>query len=427
MPTEIAPGLVVETVGDLLGEAGVPPNDPAPVSPPTLPGAPTFPEPGIYFGMPEDVYHAIHACSASGLKALSTSSMDYWAKSVLNPDRGDDDSVFKAMGRAYHCRICEGREAFAERYAVGLDKADYPSDWPDDEDDSLPDPLPLCVTVAHIRRAIDLLGGKPKGTAKEPLIEQLQDLDPTWPIWDAMVKEHEEANAGKEIISATLNRRIEIAAAMIANDPQLRDAFTGGYPEVALFWYDKATGVPMKAKLDYLKLMAFVDLKSFSNRNGKPIQRAIDGVIANDKHYLPVVVYSEGIAAVKELVREMKGACVFAWVNDPSEFEDGTGPLLAGPELTKWCWQWAHQPEPDALYVYQQTGQAPVTRGRIMRRGATYDVTQMAVQWLKRKWLRCAETYGTDPWLDIEPITVTVDENLNSWTATEFGENETDL
>lgn len=351
-------------------------------------GQPEFPDPGIYFGMTEDDYHSIHACSASGLKKLSVSSMDYWANSPLNVEREDEsDSIFKAMGRAYHCRICEGREAYAERYCIAPEKEDYAD---------------LCVTVKDIRAAIETFDVKPKGAAKEPLIEQLLELHPEANVWDLIQAKHEEDNRGKTTVSAKTYRRIEIAAAMIGGDPQLGSAFTGGHAEVSVFWYDEATGIPCKARFDYIKMGYLIDLKSFSNMQGKPIQRAIDTAISNQKYYVPVVFYLMAIEAAKKMVIESKGEAAF---NCPKH----------------WAWEWAHQPEPQVLFVFQQTGVAPVTRGRLMPKGSTYTVTEFAVRGLMRKWRRCVETYGVEPWLDVESVVATVDEELNQWAATDFG------
>lgn len=394
-------GLEVESVGDLIG--GEADRAVKRVTPPILPGQAEFPEPGIYFGMPEEVYHSIHACSASGLKKLSVSSMDYWASSPLNPEREDDgDSIAKMMGRAYHVRICEGQEEFAKRYAVALEKDDFPADK-------------LCITVADIRAAIDGHEVKPKGTSKEGLIEQLLDLDPDALIWDRMVAKHAEENEGKVIISAKLHRRIQIAAAMIYGDPQLKDAFVGGHAEVSVFWYDDASGAPMKARFDYLKMNTLVDLKSFSNMQGKPVQRAIDSAISNQKYFIPVVVYLEAIAATKALVKRDPSS-IFVW----RDGEARCGQAVPKP-VREWCWKWAHQPEPDVLFVFQQTGIAPVTRGRIMGRGGHYTTTQYAIQFLKRKWVRCAEAYGTMPWIDFEPVTRTEEDELPPW-GSDFGD-----
>jgi hypothetical protein len=394
------------------------------IEPPCLPGAPRFPTPGIYFGMPDEEYHAIHACSASGLKHLSVSSMDYWAMSVLNQEREDEVEkesgklTPRQLGQAYHAYIVEGIVAFEKRYAIALDKDDCKMR-------AMKHNRKLCVTVADIRAAIEGFDCKPKGTAKDPLIEQLLELDPDAYVWERMLSAHGKANAGKLLISAKLFRRIAIAHAMIAADPQLKDAFEGGHPEVSIFWHDPTTGAPMKARLDYIKMQALVDLKSFGNALGKPIQRAIDMAISNQKYFLPVVVYLEAIAAAKAMIKKTKGKGT-VWQH--RWFDRGDGgmayePAPAPEHLLKWCWQWAHQPEPQVLFVFQQTGIAPVTRGRIMPTATTYAVNAQAVQFLKRKWVRCAKAYGVDPWVDFERVVQTEDESL-TWSATDFGELE---
>lgn len=405
MPRDIG-GVIVETVGDLLGEEGAPPPT-APLTPPRLDGAPEF-QAGVFFGMPERVYHSIHACSASGLKDLSVSNMDYWTNSVLNPEREDDDTEAKMLGRAYHVRICEGAEAFEERYAVGLDPKDYPAFHPDDN------PGGCCFTVDHIRGSIRLSGGSPSGTKKDALIAQLMDINPAAIVWDLQVREHEERNSGKVMLSHKQWSRIQLAARMIENDPHIKTAFTGGYPEVAIFWHCPETGVPMKAKIDYLKLGWIVDLKSFANKMKRPIQRAIDMDISSYKYFVPVVVYLEAVAAAKRMIKDSGGHAARIWGEDVPEADE--------KKFRQWSWLFAHQPEPQVLYVFQQKG-APVTRGRLMDKGGAYTATEYAVQSLKRKWKMCAETFGTDPWLDIAPIVRTEDENL-TFTATDFGNQE---
>ena len=52
-------------------------------------------------------------------------------------------------------------------------------------------------------------------------------------------------------------------------------AMTGGYSEVSIFWIDPGSGVRLKARLDYLKVKAIVDLKTFSNSLGKPVRRRL--------------------------------------------------------------------------------------------------------------------------------------------------------
>jgi len=409
------------TVAETMGDA--PTDDTVwQVLPPIHEGQPQFPQPGIYFGMPEATYHAIHACSASGLKHLSVSSMDYWALSTLNQERedeGEKDSgklTPRQLGHAYHSYIVEGKNAFDKRFVLALDK-----------DEAIMAAAKtgrtLCVTIADIRAAIEALDVKPKGTAKDPLIEQLLELDPQAFVWERMLSQYGRDHAGKTFISHKLFRRIAIAKLMIEGDPQLKDAFHGGHAEVSIFWFCPTTGAPMKARLDYIKMQALVDLKSFSNMQGKPVQRAIDMAISNNKYFIPVVVYLEAIAAAKQMIKDSEGkgtAWQYKW------FDKGGGqldyePAPATGNLLDWCWKWAHQPEPQVLFIFQQTGIAPVTRGRIMPTATTYMINNSAVQFLKRKWVRCAKAYGTDPWLDFEPVVATEDESL-TWAATDFGD-----
>lgn len=379
------------TVAEALGDEARGEATPSAFSAPRLGGSPEFPEPGIYLSMPDRDYHGIHAVSASGLKKLGVSSMDYWYYSSLNPERENDDTAAKSLGRCYHARICEGAQAFSERYAVELDKDDYP--------DAL-------HTIAELRAACEERGFKAKGTKKEDIAAQLLEADPTVQIWDQLVAAWKDENDGKEPVRAVDHRRIEIAAKMIEADPQLCKAFTGGFPEVSIFFYDRETGVPCKARIDYLKMNAFVDLKSFSGRD-RPVSREIDFAIAGQKTYIAVAFYTRAIAAAKDLIRR-HGASVVHGAADPAWF-------------LKWA---AVKDDPTPLYIWQKVGGAPVTRGRVMTRGTVYEVTDIHNRQLMRKWRRCAETYGAEmPWLDVAAIEQTVDESI-PLSATDFGENE---
>jgi hypothetical protein len=142
---------------------------------------------------------------------------------VLNPDRLDDDTVFKALGRAYHVRILLGRDEFYRAYAPMLEKSDFGDE--------------LVVTIKQIRAAIEAAGWKPKGNSKEPLMDQLAEIDPSVIIWDREVEDHAKLNAYKILFPQKAINRIEIANAMIEKDTEISKAFKGGHAEVALFWY----------------------------------------------------------------------------------------------------------------------------------------------------------------------------------------------
>lgn len=394
--------------GDLLGEAWQEPVAAiaAPVLPPHLDGAPEFPAPGIYFGMPEAEYHAIHACSTSGLKHLSVSSMDYWANSPLNPTR-DEDRVEKDyfdFGNAIHTLVLEGEEVYAARYIIGLEK-----------------PKGVLETTDQIKARIVELGGKPcsrgyddnsRSAKKEDWIEQLLDLDPSAQVWDRIKAAFDAEHEGAEIISHKIDRRVRVAAKMILAHPEIRAAFRGGYAEVSVFWFCPVTGCPMKARFDYLTLAEIVDLKSFANPNGLPIDRAIERTIANRRYNLQHVIYDEAAEAAKAMIRERGVSAIHV-----PGWQEG---MLHTP-LIDWCLKWAEVHGSEFMFVFQQTGLAPVTRGKRMPRieMGVFGTTRRRAEELKRLFVANCEVYGTDPWLDIQPVTTIDDEAIPMW-ATEI-------
>jgi hypothetical protein len=449
--------------GDLFGD--VQQKVVEPIEAPRLEGGLPFPEPGIYFSMPEDVYHAIHAVSFSGLKRLSVSSMNYWADSLLNPDREERETKFFDFGKAIHCLVLEGEECYAARYAVDLDLADFEGQ-------------PILVSTDDIKNAIgkhfETVPVKPQGKTKQDFIDQLADLgekhgepvaldgdvptlkarigefkepqpvkpvsrvtevredgsewqrpavkddlanqllalDPDALVWEKMLAAHREANPGKQFIDAKTERRVRIASRMILAHPEITQAVKGGYPEVSIFYYCPETGVPVKVRMDYLKMRMVVDLKSFNNSAEKPIDRAIEQAIASRKYNMQHALYEEAVMQARKMVREMGCDAI----NLPLDIENATG--LA---MQNWCLKWANQMDPPAwLFIFQQTGTAPVTRGKLMPRGTVFSVTRSRITALKREWAECAKTFGTDPWVDVVPIDEIEDEAIPLY-ATEIG------
>jgi hypothetical protein len=299
----------MNTVGDLLDEMdGVTPEKPkaaAPFVPAMLDGTPPLPAPGIYFGLDEELYHALPALSSHGIKDLAASPMLYWARSTwlsegarkrkAEEDARPDKRVFRVIGKAYHCRILEGADEYAARFACELS--------PDDCKDAL-------ESADQIKAAIATFGQKPwskvpdelpDGTTtyertarKEDWIRQLLLLETVehrgFKVLSELQRQHREAHAGKAFIPWDAHEQIEIAAAMIEADPQAKHAVAGGYPEVTLIWHCAETGVPMKARVDRLKLKAAVDLKSLTVGD-MSIERAIGRAIASYKYNIQPSVY----------------------------------------------------------------------------------------------------------------------------------------
>lgn len=388
--------------------------------PAVLPETPDLPPPGIYFGMPEDVYHSLPALSSHGVKKLAASPMVFWAStSWLSEKRRKDEAeraleekTHQTIGKAYHCRIMEGAEEFARRFAVELS--------PEDCEGAL-------ETTDQIKAAIESEGQKPqakvedfmpdtgaaymRSTKKADWIAQLLGIVPEAKILDVMQKQHRDANEGKSFISAEVYGQLEIAARMVEADPEIRHAFRDGHAEVVLLWICDRTGVPMKARVDYLKLRACVDLKSVGNQRERSIENAIRWEIAGYHYNVQPSVYLEGVQTVRKLIREGQG-CI--------HFCDSDWPVDQMTATTDWVQKWANQKECEWLWVFQQKGEAPVTRGVFYPlAGTTKLVTDDIVLKQKRRFRTFSETFGIDPWLDVKPIYDLADEDLPA-SATEI-------
>lgn len=461
-------------VGELIDADWTPEPGPAdPIMPPRHEGQPEFPAPGIYFGMSEEEYHAVPAASNSHLKKLSVSSMDAWADSWMNLDREEpEDKPHFNFGKAIHAFVLEGEGAYLDRYAVDLDPVDFedikplvhteqikaaigafttkqpvtPRGGKQDLIDQLAAlgekagvPVNIDGTVPELKDRISAFeedapirplsrveeededGNKSvRPASKADWIEQLLSLDPDVKIWDKMLAEHRAQHEGKFMLDAKVDRRVRIAAKMILAHPEISKAIENGHPEVSVFWYCRKTGVPMKARFDMLKMRVIADLKSFANKVGKPIRSAINTAIASYRYNMQHVVYVEAALAARELIREA--------IENDGQIGDvvhvANAPPEAEPAIFDWCEKWASQTEPpEFLFIFQQTGIAPVTRGRLMPRSTLFSVTRSRVEELKRQWAECAATYGTDPWIDLEPITETEDEEIPEY-ATDIGRIE---
>lgn len=332
---------------------------------------------GVYFGLPEDAYHALPRLSASGIKNLLVSPMDFWARSWLNPRRKDDEDEpeWATKGKAYHKRICEGREAFYQAYCAELD--------PTEHKDAL-------FKQAHLKAACKDLGLKVGGTNEE-LIERLIEAGYDGEIWEVLVDEHKQANADKIMLPADWIFDIELAAACIEKHPTLSKCFVGGFGEVSILWtaeVERNDGsgelfkVPMKMRTDYLKPAALIDLKSFANKMMKPIDRAVYYDMASHRYHIQTSVYYDGIQNLKRFVEADK-------VN-----------VVSGPSPSKAWLESAAKLEKTFVFVYQQKGVAPVASGYVMPAGlGLISVGDAQVREAQQTFHDCLTHFGDAPWI----------------------------
>ena len=343
---------------------------------------------GIYFGLDETAYHADPALSNSGIKNLLISPLTYWVNSHLNTDwPGAPETEALATGSAFDKWLTEGREAFNEAYAVKLDQEDYP-DALDGGDD-----------LRAWLKDHDLARGGTIAT----MCERIQEADPDVELWPVIDREHREANADKILIKPDVAMQIAFRAGIIERHPAACKAFRGGYPQVSIFWRDPETGIRMKCRVDYLKIKATVELKTFANMMDKPLDMAIANTVAQRRYHIQAAIYLEAVDQAKRMIRE-GGAYVFddaphGWLKEFGESDDHS-----------------------VVFVFLEKGAVPNLRIREFRKRrhtgeanhywtAGHQNFRDAVE----LYQRCVETFGTDPWIEPEPMTPFEDEEFPIW------------
>lgn len=334
--------------------------------------------PGIYFGLPDDVYHQALALSASGVKLLRMAPMAWWEGSPLNPKLVKQETEAMKIGKAYHARIVEGSAVFKERYAPLLDPEAHP--------DAL-------RTVAELNAALARHLLKPPSRAvKADLVQLLLRADPDAQVWDEMLRRHAEIHEGKIMLDAVLIEQIERAARMIETHPQLDKSFVDGAAEVSVFWVDEDTGVPCKTRFDYLKPLAIVDLKSFALRDTLP-DRAIVRAVVFYKYHVQAAFYLRAAEQLAGLV----AAGQVAGNHDPQFLKD----VVDNPHKT-------------FLFVWQAKD-TPLTIGKVMSPGIVLDMGHAVVEEALIRWRDAWARWGTAEWNEIREISRFDDSEFPAW------------
>lgn len=335
---------------------------------------------GLYFGLDEETYHAEPRLSSSLMKWLRVSPADFWVRSWLNPDRvEDEDSGARLIGKAYHRRILEGREAFLRDYAAMLDRADYPE---------------AIAGNDALREACKERGLK-TGGSKAVLIERLTADDKGVQIWERLIEDHIAKHERRTLLAPDIMHSIEIAAAMIEKHPELSKCITGGHPEISIFWTDERD-VKCKARIDYLKAQAIIDLKSFSNPLNKPLDVAVRSAIANNGYFIQAAMYCRAVEKAIEFAKDgqINGTVTDAFIK----------------ALTS-----ADSDNRQFVFLFQDTGPAKVARGYVFPRGTVYGIGDTIVRESLETFAECHKHFGDGPWVDNAPITAFDDVQFPAW------------
>lgn len=402
MPKVIA-GIEMETVIDMIGDSEFIEAASALVMP-RLETTMEEPPCGIHFGMSDEIYHRIPAFSKSHLLNLLTSPTIWWSESWLNPTRKERDGDALTVGRAYHAMILEGIGVYESRFYPKPDPAAYPKALR--TADEVKQALAARDQKPVTRIEIPEQEGKTRPAVKADWVAQLVAYDRSAEVWDDIMDRATQIAAGRALLSVEDDQRIRIAAHMISLDKTLASAFSKGFPEVTLIWRDPHQGVLCKCRIDYLKLRAIIELKSFANRRGRSVRRAIMYAIAEERYFLQPAVYLQGATEVRKLVRQNGPSAIFHHHPGAEDADENPEMMARCTAEREFALKWAAINDEDRwLWLWQQKGAAPVTRGlwHPINSLMHSQAQRLFLEGL-RQFRRLAETYGTDPWLDIAEV-----------------------
>lgn len=352
-------------------------------------------KPGIYFGMDQSEYLSDPSIGSGGIKDLLVSPLHFWRRSHMNTERiEEEDTIGREFGTAMHARLLEGREVFRQRYAARLSRDDFP-DALDGADD--------------LRQQCKDLGLKANGGIAD-LCDRIAEKAPNVILWRNVLAAHAHEHTGKTLMSVNAMERIEASAKVVESHPDVSRALSGGYPEVSIFWVDEETGVPCKARVDYLKPRVIVDLKSFSNARNKPVDRAIADVVAAYGYHMQAVHYGWGLAAVQKAL--LSGEAVMPEKNYDARFMDA---LMM-------------EPEHPFVFVFMESCAHPSLRIKRFDRLVEGSKTEETIYWQTGAkkvreafalYAECMRYFGTDkPWADIHPMTSFDERDFPLWAQT---------
>ena len=343
---------------------------------------------GIYFNMPEEEYHALPMLSATGMKSILVSPVNFWHGSWMNKARefDKDTTAAQIIGKAYHKRILEKSEAFNLEYAAAYS------------------PDPDCLdTIKDMRAALEAAGiGVMSKWQKPDYISACAQFLPNCKIADIEERRYKEAIGTRHPLPAETITQIEIAAAMIEMHPELKLLFNGGFTEVTIIWLKD--GIWFKARLDYMKPAAVCDLKTFSNTKNLPIDSALYLTMANYKYHIQATHYLNAVDRAKLLVR----ACLDDGAN--TVFADSAKHSVA--DIKAFCQALAKAPAPDFYFCFQQKGDAPLARAKRFGRGSMYQCGQASIEKACQLYVENFARFGEEMWVDLTPITAFEDERF---------------
>ena len=327
-----------------------------------------FPQPenwseGIYFGLPASLYHSLPWCGSGDIKTLSCSPPDYWFSSAMNPLREIEEETFALkFGSALHDRILYGEEYFKKHYTqlAGGNKDGT-------------------IGAEDLKKWLEANGAKPSKLKADN---------------ERMVAEQ----FGTTLVAEKAYERILISAQMIVKNPNLAAAFTGGWPEVSIFWMDN--GVPCKCRIDYFKMAANVDLKSFRSKDRIT---SLDKWVLQDlftyRYDIQMAHYTAGREAARDLFAAGK-----VFVAPGSARPDDAWLRKALANVPHW------------VFVFYKADGMPTSKSYQIRHGSPAHLSgKYSLKLALDNYRDARAKFGTDPWVNMDEPFDIAEEDMPKW------------
>jgi len=344
---------------------------------------------GIYFNMPEEQYFSLDRLSASGIKTLMISALQFYAEN-FDPMYTRRTSGAMNGGKVYHKRILEGVNAFKESYVIQLEKA------------ACPDALDSQEELKNYCRSNDLAVGGTKAILTDRIIESDPEMKDK--IFSLIQEAHKKEYFNQEHISSAVYNEVKKSAGIL-EESNLGEYFQGGFPEVVLLWTCPNTGVKCKARLDYLKPETLTDLKTFSNSKRKSISVCVNQAIAFESYNVQATHYMNGLKAIKKMIGsgDIYSNCAFN--KEKTNFLDSLA-----------------KNEQNFVFVFQESGQvnnciakefAQITHGMD---NEYWGFTQEIINNMTVKYERFMNSHGkNNPWIEQREIDILDDSDFPMW------------
>lgn len=201
-------------------------------------------EDGVYFNLPEGVYHSEKRLSSSGIRDILDNPTFYWFNSNLNPLREEKQSEAMKDGQIFHSMILEG-ENFKKKFKV----------------------MP-------------------------PEIEALNKNCTEFKVW--------KAAQSLDVVPSSKYKKFSLICDYLKEEGQLLDCsiFKNGFPEVSIFWTED--GIKRKARIDYLKTNCIIDLKTFLKTKKTPLNSFVSQYFFSYRVYVQLIYYRRAVLFAKE-------------------------------------------------------------------------------------------------------------------------------